>query len=105
MNMLDDHGLPIPDYCRDGPIKGECRGSYADPNADFTHVSYEWSHSLIDVLNAITDAGLRIEFIHEFPFSVYGDRPFLVRGHDGLWRHKNENVRFPLLFSIKAIKH
>jgi len=47
------------------------QGDYADPNAVTTHPSYEWTHSLGDILNALIGAGLRIDFVHEFPLSCY----------------------------------
>lgn len=103
LGMFNDDGELADQYFHDNkPVKYEGTGSYAEPNADFFHVSYEWFHSLSDIINALITAGLKIEFVHEFPFSVYGDRPFLVKGQDGLWRHKNENVKAPVLFSIKA---
>lgn len=105
LGMFDDNGAFKHPYLRDTqPLKDEWRGSYATSKVDFTHMSYEWYHSLSDVINAIIGAGLKIEFVHEFPFSVYGDRPFFVKGSDGLWRHKDKNIKIPLMFSIKARK-
>ena len=104
-SMLNDEGnITEPYFHTDEPAKYEGSGSYADPSADFKHVSYEWFHSLGDVVNALTDSGLRIEFLHEFPFSTSGDCPFLVKREDGLWYHMNKDIRIPLMFSIKAIK-
>ena len=101
--MFDDDGkMKEPYFHRKAPLKYEGSGTYAEPNADFYHFSYEWTHSLSDIINALIESDLKMEFVHEFPFSVYGDVPFLVKGQDGLWRHKNKNVKAPLLFSIKA---
>jgi len=100
----DDGNMKEPYFHSKKPIKWEGSGSYADPSADFKHVSYEWLHSLGDVVNALTEAGLRIEFLHEFPFSTSGDCPFLKKRKDGLWYHKNKNIKIPLMFSIKAKK-
>ncbi|KPK62638.1 methyltransferase type 12 [candidate division WOR_3 bacterium SM23_42] len=103
--MFDDDGnMKEPYFHGEEPVKYEGSGTYAEPSADFHHVSYEWLHSLSDVINALIGASLKIESIHEFPFSVYGDLPFLVKGEDGLWRHKNKDIRIPLMFSIKAKK-
>jgi ubiquinone/menaquinone biosynthesis C-methylase UbiE len=105
LGMLDDDGAFKYPYLRDAqPQKDEWKGSYALSEVDFTHMSYEWYHSLSDVINVIIKAGLQIEFVHEFPFSVYGDRPFYVKGTDGLWRHKDKNINIPLMFSIRAQK-
>lgn len=43
-------------------------GSYAVSNAGLSHQeSREWAHSLGDVVTALAQAGIRIEFLHEFP--------------------------------------
>jgi ubiquinone/menaquinone biosynthesis C-methylase UbiE len=100
-NMFNDAGnIKEPYFHSEEPIKYEGSGSYADTSAEFKHVSYEWLHSLSDVVNALIEAGLRIEFLHEFPFSTTGDRPFLVKREDGLWYHKDKSVKIPLMFSI-----
>ena len=104
-SMFDDEGkITEPYFHSDKPIRYEGTGTYADPSAPFHHVTYEWLHSLADVVNALVAAGLSIEFLHEFPFSVYGDRPWLKQREDGLWYHKNKDIKAPLMFSIKARK-
>ena len=103
--MFDDYGnIKEPYFHEDEPLKYEGCGSYAQPEAAFKHVSYEWVHSLSDIVNALVEAGLRMEFLHEFPFSISGDCPFLVKAKDGLWYHKNKDIKIPLMFSIKAKK-
>jgi len=105
--MLDDRGegLVVSEpYFDIGPI-GETRdGSYADPNAVVEHkTSYQWRHSLSDVINALADSGLRVEFLHELPFSTFQWLPSMVKGEDGCWRVPgHDNV--PFLFSLKASK-
>lgn len=102
MEILNDAGevsgsyFPVQD-----PYQYTAHGSYAT-DRDIGHTQYEWVHTLADIISALIAAGLHIEFLHEFPYSVYGDRPYLVQGNDGLWRHKNGTMRFPLLFSIKT---
>jgi SAM-dependent methyltransferase len=104
-SMFDDDGnMKEPYFHMEEPIKYEGTGSYAEPTADFKHVSYEWLHSLADVVNALIEAGLRIEFLHEFPFSTYGDLPFLEQREDGLWYHRDRDIKIPLMFSTMASK-
>ena len=45
--------------------------------------TYEWQDSLSDIVCALIDAGLRIEFLHEFPFTCYQALPMMERGNDG----------------------
>ena len=104
-SMFDDQGkMKEPYFHSDKPIRYEGTGTYADPSAPFHHVTYEWLHSLGDVVNALVEAGLRIEFLHEFPFSMYDDCPWLEQRDDGLWYHKNKEIKAPMTFSIKAHK-
>ncbi|MBM7788520.1 class I SAM-dependent methyltransferase [Tenggerimyces flavus] len=58
-------------------------GSYAVTDPGMTHQeSHEWQHSLGDVVSALIDAGIQLEFLHEFPGDD-GRSPsmFSVRGH------------------------
>ena len=53
--------------------------------------TYEWPHSLGDIVCALIDAALRIEFLHEFPFTCYQAYPVMERGDDGWWRLPKHN--------------
>ncbi len=78
-------------------------GSYADKEAEVRHSSYEWCHTTGDIINSLISAGLRIEFLHEFPFCVYDKFPFMYKDKDGWWKLKDKE-NLPLLFSLKAGK-
>ena len=67
-------------------------------------LTYSWSHSMSDILNAINDAGLQIEFFHEFDFSITHQFPFLEQLDDGYWHVPKGMHDMPMLFSIKARK-
>jgi hypothetical protein len=56
------------------------------------------------VVTSLIDAGLRIEFLHEFPFSTYQFLPFTERRPDGTVRLTKHDGCVPLLYSIKATK-
>jgi len=86
------------------PIKWEAEGSYADKSALVLNPSYEWNHSLSDIINALIAEGLKIEFLHEFPYSCYEHFPFMQKGNDGYWRLNEGNAMIPMLFSLKATK-
>ncbi len=79
-------------------------GSYADPDAVLNTTTYEWSHSLGDVVTALASTGLRITFLHEFPYSGYKQLPMMTRGEDGWWRLPEKAESVPLMYSIKATK-
>jgi len=101
---VDEPRVGYPYFHSDRPMLFRDQGTYADPAADITTESYEWFHSLADIINALISAGLRIEYVHEFPFATYRSLPFLARGEDGLWRYPLHPRSLPLSFSIRAVK-
>ena len=82
----------------------------ADEEADYAsdHATgldtYEWFHSLQDILMALIDAGLQIELFHEQDFSVYRMREGMIVDSRGLWRLPETVPPLPLMFSIRARK-
>jgi SAM-dependent methyltransferase len=93
-------------YFTDGrAIVCQTRGSYADSEATVAHdLSYQWSHTLGEILDAVLGAGLRLEFLHEFAVCPYAKLPGMTRGEDGWQRLPGVLGRLPLLFSLKATK-
>ena len=79
------------------------RSTYAGSGSIATPV-YEWQHSLSEIVNALIGAGLKLEFIHEFPFSFFQAQPQMLRGADGWWRLKRYNGNIPFMLSIRARK-
>lgn len=65
---------------------------------------YSWSYGLGEVISALISAGLRLEYLHEFPLAFYQRFPTLVRGEDGWWRWPTPERTLPLLFSLRARK-
>lgn len=99
----EDLEVRYPYFHAPDPLRFEFDGSYAAPEARTSHtVTYEWSHSLGDVVNALLSAGLRLEFLHEFPFASFKMYPFLEEDEDGWWWLKEKNSSIPMTFSLKA---
>ena len=87
------------------PLRFEIEGTYADRTAAVENrVSYSWPHPLGDIVTALIDAGLRLEFLHEFPFSTFQFVPFMEKTGDHTVRLTKHDGCVPLLFSIKATK-
>ncbi len=93
------------DYFTSGPVRFDTKGSYADPDAEVhaTH-SFEWFYPLGKVISALLAAGLRLEFLHEHPFTVYRQFPFVEPDAEGLWHLPPGLPRIPLMFSLRAVK-
>lgn len=88
-----------------GPIKEIVMGTYADRNAKINEIQYSWNHSLSEVINSLTGNNLKIEFMNEFPFSVYNCFANTVKGTDGWWRIKGLEDIIPMMYSLKAAKN
>jgi ubiquinone/menaquinone biosynthesis C-methylase UbiE len=106
LQSLDDTGqmFDVPYFGRPEPWRFESNGSYADPTADFHHDSYEWSADLGCVVTSLIDAGLRIEHLHEFPYSIDCGRPFLEEVEPEKCIMRGKPNMLPLMFSIRATK-
>jgi SAM-dependent methyltransferase len=87
------------------PLTFEVQGSYADRDAATDGLTeHSWNHSLGEIVTALIDAGLRIEFLHEFDFNEW-ELPYLVAADDRTWRLPgDDDGRLPLFFSLKATK-
>jgi SAM-dependent methyltransferase len=90
-------------FFSDEPQRIEATGSYATDDQGPAGISYVWDHSLGEVINALVDAGLRIEFLHEFPYAARAKFPFMEQGEDGWWRlPSHQHGTIPFLFSLQA---
>lgn len=66
--------------------------------------TYEWIHSLSRVVGALLDAGLVLEFLHEYPFLPWRPFPMCVPAEDGMYRLPDHVPAFPLAYSLRARK-
>ena len=106
---LDDKSpelrLGRPYWPRRDPIAYPVEGSYADPAANVdTEVKYLWTHSVGELITAIAQAGLVIEFLHEFPWL---DRPWPClekRGDREYVIPQETTAEVPLFLSVRASK-
>ena len=84
------------------PVRDESE-DYTGESAELTPPTYEWTHSLGDIVYSLIGAGLRIEFLHEFPVCAWRAFPSMKLDEDGWWRSP-EGGDLPITFSIKATK-
>ena len=84
----------------EGHIEQGERQTYTGSGSITTSV-YEWQHSMSEIVNSILGAGLRIEFLHEYPFSFFKALP-TMRHRDGWWRLDEYDGNVPFMLSIKA---
>ncbi len=86
------------------PEQVEMTGSYATDNQGEAVTFYIWNHGLGEVLTALINAGLTIEFLHEFPYAARAKFPFMEKDPNGWWRLPAHYPQIPFLFSLQARK-
>ena len=91
-------------YSNKEVIYEEYKGSYANVESKIISKEYCWNHGLSEIISSLTNAGLHIEFLHEFEKSPYNCFPEMEKTKDGLFEFKQFKNLFPLVFSIKATK-
>jgi SAM-dependent methyltransferase len=97
-------------YFQDGPQRFETpSGTYAAPGVSREHgVTYEWQHTVQDLVCALIDAGLRLDYVHEFPYTFYNCWwwvPGLMREDArGFWHLAGRERSLPLMLSVKATR-
>lgn len=96
--------LGYPYFHRTEPLMFVSKGTYADPTVRVEHpLEFSWIHDMADIVDSLIGAGLRIDFLHEFPFTDWA-KSFLVQSEDGFWRLPPERGEIPLSFTLKATK-
>lgn len=98
----DTFRFSFPFFPGDVPLYNDPGFTCTDGDAMTLTGCYEWAYIIGQVVTALCDAGLRIEFLHEHPCCVYPCLPGMHRGEDGLWWR--ETNALPLIFSIRARK-
>lgn len=108
-NFPDEIRLVGSYFKKEEPYKWVGDGTYADEPGTSTvmknKVEFEWNHSASEIINALLEEGLILEYIHEFPCSTFRRHPDLVKSDDDkLWRFKTIKVEMPMLMSLRFKK-
>lgn len=86
------------------PLEFDEPGSYATSAPTVHNRTFEWTHSLGEVVTALVDNGLQLEFLHEHDWSTFKMFPFLVQEAPGRWVLPEHRSSVPLMYSIRARK-
>jgi len=104
-NVFGDHDLTVEhDYFHsEEPQVWDEPGTYADLAAETTNnLTYEWNHTLSDVVTALIEAGLVLEFLHEHDYTLFPRWPILEKSGFDTYRLPEGTPRIPLMYSLKA---
>ncbi len=79
-------------------------GDYADPSFVPQHPSYEWYWSVGDIINALLDAGLQLEFFNEHDAMFFQRFPSMITDDGEMYHLPAYEGLLPLTFSLRARK-
>ncbi len=105
-NDSSDFKLKYPYFMRE-PILSIAENTYADKNAKVQHsTEYGWNHTLSEILGSLINAGLTVNFLHEYPFCAWECFPNMQEGEDRWYRITDPTITdmLPLTFTLKATK-
>lgn len=103
--MFDDDFTRIAySYENQEVIVTENQGTYTDRNADIKGKEYSWNHSISEVLNALTGAGLQLKQFNEYMYSPYPCFRNVIEFEPGKWHIKGLEGKIPMLYSLKATR-
>lgn len=85
-------------------IVTENEGTYTDRNAQIVGKEYSWNHSISEVLNALINAGLKIELFNEHMYSPYPCFRNTIETEKGKWHIKGMEEKLPMVYSVRAVK-
>ncbi|MEM7128084.1 MAG: class I SAM-dependent methyltransferase [Chloroflexota bacterium] len=93
-------------YFNSGPARYESAQSYLSESHEALQATttYQWEHSMGEIITSLIEAGLQIKFLHEFPYAAYPKLSTMQEGDDGWWRLPDDNMGIPFLFSLLATK-
>ena len=75
---------------------------YADGDYVPTHGSSEWEWAIGDIVNALIDAGLQLEFVHEYEKLFFRLFPSMTTDDERWFRLPEYAKRLPLLLTLRA---
>lgn len=103
LDMLGEEKNVVEPYFHIGTERFYGEPDYCDKDLTIEE-EVGWRWTIGDVVTALADAELHLEFLHEHPFSVYDKYPTMVKDADGWWYYPDRKNDVPLLYSLKATK-
>ena len=64
--------------------------------------AYFWMHPVSEILNSLTEAGLHVEFFHEYPENFFDSGNMEKSAKPGLYQYPYNTDKYPMSFSLKA---
>lgn len=85
------------------PETWDTDGTYADPDLELSATrTHFWRHGVGELVTALADAGLRIEFLHEHARTPWEQFDGMRERDDGLYEFPDDDL--PLVVSVRATR-
>jgi len=91
-------------YFQSQGVTSESPHTYTDGPPLTETTTVQWQHALGDVVTALAQAGLRIEFLHEHNTLLFQRFPEMERWGPYDYRFPPDHPHFPLMYSVRAAK-
>lgn len=92
------------DYMESEAIVEELEGTYTDSDAPIKGKSVCWNHGLSTVIDSLIKSGLTLTDFKEYNYSPYNCLQNLVKIEEGKYKIEGLENKFPLVYSVKAVK-
>lgn len=102
---LDDDGLRVTyPYFEDqeNPLVFDNDTTYTDGGTISATRTYEWSHSLSEIVTALISQGLVLDALEEHPWTEFQQYPYLERSSPGRYTITDGCPKIPLSFTLVA---
>jgi SAM-dependent methyltransferase len=87
------------------PYVDDSDETYTDASEPLVNIrSYEWNHSLGQVVTALVERGLRLDALVEHDWTVHQQFPWLIETAPGQWTTPPGRPRLPLSFTVVATR-
>jgi SAM-dependent methyltransferase len=87
------------------PFADDSDETYTDADRPLTNTrTYEWNHSIGEVVTALIDRGFRIDHLAEHDWTVHQRFPWLIEASAGRWVAPTGQPRLPLTFTVVATR-
>ena len=92
------------DYMESEAIVEELEGTYTDSDVQIKGKSVCWNHGLSTVIDSLIKSGLTLTDFKEYNYSPYDCLENLVEVEEGKYKIEELENKFPLVYSVKAVK-
>ena len=92
------------DYMESEAIVEELEGTYTDSDVQIKGKSICWNHGLSTVIDSLIKSGLTLTDFKEYNYSPYDCLENLVEVEEGKYKIEGLENKFPLVYSVKAVK-